>query len=65
MLLIFLLSCAAINGQGTLRESLAFYSVLLEDTVRYSVYLPEGYHTSTRDYPVLYLLHGAWGHETD
>lgn len=26
----------------------------------YAVYLPDGYDTSARDYPVLYLLHGAW-----
>ena len=27
----------------------------------YSVYLPDGYDSSTERYPVLYLLHGAWG----
>ena len=27
----------------------------------YSVYLPDGYEKSGKSYPVLYLLHGAWG----
>ena len=26
-----------------------------------AVYLPEGYDTSSQAYPILYLLHGAWG----
>ena len=31
---------------------------------RMLVYLPDGYDTSGKDYPVLYLLHGAKGNET-
>lgn len=31
----------------------------------YSIYLPDGYETSGKDYPVLYLLHGAWGMHRD
>lgn len=31
---------------------------------RMIVYLPEGYDTSDERYPVVYLLHGARGHET-
>lgn len=30
----------------------------------YSVYLPAGYDRSQQSYPVLYLLHGAWGDHT-
>lgn len=30
-----------------------------------SVYLPDGYDASETHYPVLYLLHGAWGCHTD
>lgn len=36
-------------------------SELLKAEKVYSVYLPEGYETSGKNYPVLYLLHGAWG----
>lgn len=33
-------------------------SKVLGRTVKYAVYLPEGYGSDERDYPVLYLLHG-------
>ncbi len=51
--------------------SLAAQSKIVEASVeskilgaekQYSVYLPDGYETSGKDYPVLYLLHGAWGY---
>ncbi len=29
----------------------------------YTIYLPEGYDSSEKSYPVLYLLHGAGGHQ--
>ncbi len=31
----------------------------------FSVYLPDGYETGSQKYPVLYLLHGNGGNETD
>ena len=31
----------------------------------YTVYLPDGYDTDTRSYPVVYLLHGWSGQDTD
>ncbi len=40
-------------------------SVILGTGKEYSVYLPAGYDTSGIDYPVLYLLHGAWGTHSD
>ena len=45
-------------------ESLKFKSELLSYPVEYSVYLPPGYETSNRSYPVLYLLHGYSDDET-
>jgi enterochelin esterase-like enzyme len=38
-----------------------FDSAALDRSMRYFVYLPPGYETSSRQYPVLYLLHGASG----
>lgn len=34
-------------------------------TFHYTVYLPEGYDRDTRSYPVVYLLHGYGGADTD
>jgi len=36
----------------------SFHSAALRDTVGLSVYLPPGYATSARRYPVIYFLHG-------
>jgi enterochelin esterase-like enzyme len=38
-----------------------FYSRALGQEMVYFIYLPPGYQTDERDYPVLYLLHGASG----
>jgi S-formylglutathione hydrolase FrmB len=45
---------------GTFRE-LAFYSPSLDREMSYSIYLPPGYSTEGRRYPVLYMLHGGGG----
>lgn len=47
-----------------LLESLQFNSTLLNQAVRYSIYLPPDYYTSNRRYPVVYLLHGYGDNET-
>lgn len=47
------------TAAGTVREDNAFPSALLGYPVRYGLYLPPGYDTDSRRYPVLYLLHGA------
>jgi len=39
-------------------EDLDFNSTILGKTISYAVYLPPDYDSSTRRYPVLYLLHG-------
>lgn len=36
-------------------------SKILDAEKEYTVYLPDGYDSSEKKYPVLYLLHGAWG----
>lgn len=40
-------------------------SEILGATVKYNVYLPEGFDESDGKYPVVYLLHGLWGGYTD
>lgn len=54
----------ALAQHGTVRESLKVKSILLGKEVKYTVYLPFDYETSSRSYPVLYLLHGFTDNET-
>lgn len=50
-------------AQSSVFESLKFDSKKLGKEVSYSIYLPDGYNTSQRNYPVLYLLHGYTDNE--
>lgn len=50
---------------GKVIESRSLKSGILGKDVNYSVYLPADYDTSDRKYPVLYLLHGSGGDETN
>ena len=64
--LLFLLVFAVpvLSQTGKVIESLKFESKLVGYPVEYTVYLPADYETSTRSYPVLYLLHGYSDDET-
>jgi len=70
-LLVTLLVCAlfAINASAQRRQSVQtvqFQSALIGKTLPYNVILPRDYATSlTTRYPVLYLLHGLFGHYSD
>ena len=62
------LCCSAVsaaNGRGRV-ETVQFRSATVNAVLPYSVVLPTDYATSrTSRYPVLYLLHGLWGHYND
>ena len=45
-------------SQGQVQEGLKVESKILGKEVRYTIYLPPDYQTSSRRYPVVYLLHG-------
>ena len=45
-------------------DNLSIPSKILKSDRKYAVYLPAGYETSQRSYPVLYLLHGASDNQT-
>lgn len=45
-------------SRGTVKEGLTIKSKILNKEVRYTIYLPFDYNTSSRYYPVVYLLHG-------
>ena len=45
-------------------DNLSLPSKILKSDRKYAIYLPAGYETSQRSYPVLYLLHGATDNHT-
>ncbi|MCY4217612.1 MAG: alpha/beta hydrolase-fold protein [Flavobacteriaceae bacterium] len=54
-----LISSFVLYGQtGVVYDDLSFKSKILKMERQYAVYLPPDYHLSSRQYPVLYLLHG-------
>ena len=57
---LFFASVLAVQAQSVVKQ-FTVESKLLGVEKEYSVYLPDGYGKSTEKYPVLYLLHGAWG----
>ena len=52
-------------SQSQVLESLTMESKVLKSSIQFSVYLPDGYDTSKRQYPVVYLLNGYTGDERD
>ena len=57
--LFFSLSFLGMAQTGKVYENLTMKSEILKMERKFAVYLPPGYETSEREYPVLYLLHGA------
>ena len=49
---------------GKVYDNLTMTSKILKGERKYAVYLPPDYETSSRSYPVLYLLHGAGDDQT-
>jgi pimeloyl-ACP methyl ester carboxylesterase len=49
---------------GKVWDNLSLPSKILKSDRKYAVYLPPGYETSERSYPVLYLLHGGGDDQT-
>ena len=60
LLSLLAVSCAATAqySRGTVKEGLTIDSKILGKKVKYTIYLPFDYETSSRYYPVTYLLHG-------
>ena len=55
---MFLISFNYIFAQSQVFDNLKMDSEILNMERKYSIYLPPDYETSSRSYPVLYLLHG-------
>ncbi|MDP3313798.1 esterase family protein [Lutibacter sp.] len=68
LLAVIFLSCYTIfNGfsqTGKVFDNLTMKSEILKSERKFAVYLPPDYETSTRSYPVLYLLHGMGDDQT-
>ena len=57
---IFFLILSFYNAQsGRVFDQLTLDSKILKGERKYAIYLPPDYESSKRDYPILYLLHGA------
>lgn len=61
--IVILMACMP-GFSGTVKNIVMKSEVLGEDKPL-TVYLPDGYEKSNQSYPVLYLLHGAWGNDRD
>ena len=55
----FLFSTAVYSQTGRVFDDLSMNSEILGGERKYAIYLPPCYESSTRSYPVLYLLHGS------
>jgi len=65
LLWVFAIQATAQNPyHGKVLESLSFNSNIMKEPVHYTVYLPPGYKSNERRYPVLYLLHGYTDDDT-
>lgn len=49
---------------GKVFDNLSLESKILKSDRKFAIYLPPGYDTSERSYPVLYLLHGSGDDQT-
>jgi len=54
----------AYSQHGIVNDEETMRSEILNSDRNYAVYLPHDYHSSSRSYPVLYLLHGAGDDQT-
>jgi enterochelin esterase-like enzyme len=66
LVVLLLLSSRQAEAQvspGVVKKGLSVDSKVLGKQVRYTIYLPFDYETSTQSYPVVYLLHGGGGND--
>ncbi len=59
-----LLTSALLAQTGKVFDNLSMKSEILKMERKFALYLPPGYETSERSYPVLYLLHGGGDDQT-
>lgn len=64
LLAVCLVYFAASAQISKVQDNLSMTSKILKGERKYAIYLPPGYETSNRSYPVLYLLHGGGDDQT-
>ncbi|QDT07107.1 Endo-1,4-beta-xylanase Z precursor [Rubripirellula lacrimiformis] len=64
MLLASSVASAQTSHHSVVKDVCTMTSQILGGERNYAIYLPPGYETSQRSYPVLYLLHGAGDDQT-
>ena len=65
ILTVAIFPLSVLSQSGEVHELLSHSSKILDTERNFAIYLPEGYGTSNRSYPVLYLLHGGGGNQID
>ena len=61
---LLVLTTNIITAQSKVFDNLKMESKILKMERKFAVYLPPDYETSSRSYPVLYLLHGLGDDQT-
>ncbi|WP_034043117.1 alpha/beta hydrolase [Wocania ichthyoenteri] len=64
LVLSLLISSFGFSQSGKVFDQLSHTSEILKQERNFAIYLPPDYDTSQRNYPVLYLLHGAGDDQT-
>lgn len=65
LFLLVTCTCLSLSAQtGKVSDNLSLPSKILNMERKYAIYFPPDYETSTRSYPVLYLLHGGGDDQT-
>ncbi|HTE33324.1 MAG TPA: alpha/beta hydrolase-fold protein [Chryseolinea sp.] len=62
--MLMVTAMAAFAQVSKVQDNLSLPSKILKGERKYAIYLPPGYETSNRSYPVLYLLHGGGDNQT-
>lgn len=60
----FLYQATGLSQRGQVFDDLSMHSEILDSERKYAIYLPPDYESSSRSYPVMYLLHGAGDDQT-
>jgi enterochelin esterase-like enzyme len=64
LLTLFMLANSLSAQTGKVFDNLSMKSNILKSERKFAIYLPPDYDTSSRSYPVLYLLHGSGDDQT-